>query len=233
MPNHTSNVLEVSGNPKIIKALIKHVSTDEKEPLAISFQKIYPMPASLDIVAGSQTTCDLNAYKWTIGETEEMEKLYNARKKNGKLDSIDETLEEFARNEIKQHDVKMGEQVYNNIKNYGHPTWYEWRIDNWGTKWDAYDIGEWYEDEEEKQELSFCTAWGAPLNIIRLLSSKFPGLTLKLKYADEGQQFLGYVVYKNGQEIDSKEFDDDWESPEAKKCLEGTLYYEFEDEVED
>lgn len=61
--------------------------------------------------------------------------------------------------------------------------WYTWNIENWGTKWGAYDA------EIGDETLKFDTAWSHPLPIIRALAKKFPDATLKVRYADED---LGY-----------------------------------------
>ena len=43
MPNYCNNVVEIRGPQKVVKALVDH---------RLDFQKIYPYPADLDIVAG-------------------------------------------------------------------------------------------------------------------------------------------------------------------------------------
>jgi len=42
--------------------------------------------------------------------------------------------------------------------------WYYWRIDNWGTKWNSYDL---YIDTNSNNELvvEFLTAWAPPREI--------------------------------------------------------------------
>ena len=48
--------------------------------------------------------------------------------------------------------------------------WYDWRLQNWDTKWDAYDVSI-DDDDPENLEISFNTAWSPPeaiCNQIRL-----------------------------------------------------------------
>ena len=40
--------------------------------------------------------------------------------------------------------------------------WYDWRVNNWGTKWDITDVYFENQAEEDSIEFSFCTAWAPP-----------------------------------------------------------------------
>ena len=71
---------------------------------------------------------------------------------------------------------------------------YEWCIANWGTKWNAYDIGFGYD------EIYFCTAWSTPKPIFAELSKRFPDLQLEVEYADEDiGNNCGRLMYLNGE----------------------------------
>ena len=63
---------------------------------------------------------------------------------------------------------------------YGEHNWYDWCIENWGTKWDAYNS---FIDDEER--ITFDTAWEGVPKIIGMLSQKFPNSDFDYKYADE------------------------------------------------
>ena len=39
-------------------------------------------------------------------------------------------------------------QLEENIKQFGFPTWYEFALDKWGTKWDASNVDVIHQDEE-------------------------------------------------------------------------------------
>lgn len=85
--------------------------------------------------------------------------------------------------------LELGWQAACNIINYGSPSWYNWRITNWGTKWNvASDEGEINPDGS----IYFSTAWSAPMPIIEKLAymlADTPGLTGTLlinhRWADE------------------------------------------------
>lgn len=69
----------------------------------------------------------------------------------------------------------------------GIPSWYEWAIENWGTKWNAYEVS-----RKSERVVVFQTAWSMPGKIIQALSDKFqPGEPMRIRWADED---FGYNV---------------------------------------
>ncbi len=44
---------------------------------------------------------------------------------------------------------------------YGFDNWYDWRIANWDTKWNSYDVDVEL-DEMDRLYVSFLTAWSLP-----------------------------------------------------------------------
>jgi hypothetical protein len=79
--------------------------------------------------------------------------------------------------------------------------WYEWRNNHWGTKWDVYSCCNNWQKEVPSNEFSvnFLTAW-SPLseNCMAVLSRKFPGSLLTNYYEEEGNDFYGVTLAKNG-----------------------------------
>ena len=91
------------------------------------------------------------------------------------------------------------------------PAWYDWRCENWGTKWEVCDvqfteaeltvIGDVYEDGCEAEFGFHCwTAWGPPLPVWNALVDL--GISVDADYQDEGGMFEGRYV--NGE-------DESWE----------------------
>jgi hypothetical protein len=81
--------------------------------------------------------------------------------------------------------------------------WYNWSVQNWGTKWNAYDA------EIGDTSLKFDTAWSHPVPVIVTLSTRFPKATLYVKYADEDLGAnLGEYTIKDGIIIDQTPFDE-------------------------
>jgi hypothetical protein len=70
----------------------------------------------------------------------------------------------------------------------GLPTWYEWAEENWGTKWDAYDVC--LEFASPGQLVyKFTTANSPPDEFLKRLSAAFPMLDFRLLWHEEGGCF--------------------------------------------
>ena len=78
---------------------------------------------------------------------------------------------------------------------------WDWCVQNWGTKCDVYSCSNDWEDEQPSTEFnaSFFTAW-SPLGeeFMKVLSLHFPGAILTNYYDEEGDDFCGVTVAKDG-----------------------------------
>jgi hypothetical protein len=80
---------------------------------------------------------------------------------------------------------------------------YNWRINNWGTKWDAYDMeiieetsdmGDEY-TRDHIFEATFTTAWDPPIPFVESLLKLFPRCWMKLTWKTEDNQAGVFVQY--------------------------------------
>lgn len=80
--------------------------------------------------------------------------------------------------------------------------WYGWNINNWGSKWGAYDVLN-SEDtwEEGYWKLSFNTAWSPISPVIAELSKQHPKLRFYYRYYESGSDFWGKETYLGGEKI--------------------------------
>ena len=70
--------------------------------------------------------------------------------------------------------------------------WYDWRLANWDTKWDAYDLT--VEDEDPDQlEVTFNTAWSPPDAICHALREQYPDVAVSWFYDEPGCEIAGYL----------------------------------------
>ena len=71
--------------------------------------------------------------------------------------------------------------------------WYDWRVQNWDTKWDAYDVqvDGGYDDDE--LTIEFNTAWSPPEAICSALREKYPEATVSWFYDEPGCEIAGYL----------------------------------------
>ena len=72
------------------------------------------------------------------------------------------------------------------------PDWYEWRIANWGTKWDfGYDTDRGLQPTRVDNEVTvrFDTAWSPPLGLYECLNAL--GYSVQAYYFEPGMCFAG------------------------------------------
>ena len=70
--------------------------------------------------------------------------------------------------------------------------WYDWRIQNWDTKWDAYDVCV-TDDDPENVEIEFNTAWSPPEAICGALREQYPDIAISWCYDEPGCEIAGYL----------------------------------------
>ena len=88
--------------------------------------------------------------------------------------------------------------------------WYQWSVDNWGTKWDVVDCIMYYDPKcggtmpSNQMKFTFLTAWAPPINWLEKVAAIFPNVWLKLEYDEPGMMFRG-VACGRGEIIDEEE----------------------------
>jgi hypothetical protein len=76
-----------------------------------------------------------------------------------------------------------------------------WRVDNWGTKWNACDHLDGVTDcYPEGAMIRFDTAWSPPLAVLLALSKKFPSLEIELHWTSAESGYQGMARYVGGEE---------------------------------
>ena len=70
--------------------------------------------------------------------------------------------------------------------------WYDWRLQNWDTKWDAYEVSI-DDDDPDQLEVSFETAWSPPEAICHAIRDKYPDLAVSWFYDEPGCEIAGYL----------------------------------------
>ena len=82
--------------------------------------------------------------------------------------------------------------------------WWDWRVQNWGTKWDINaEIIDEYDDYIIYQ---FDSAWSPPVAWLEKVAKDWPELDFRIKYEEEGAGFIGvakaHAGVTNDQSID-------------------------------
>ena len=83
---------------------------------------------------------------------------------------------------------------------YGSSNWYDWNLENWGTKWDCSESTY----SEEDKILQFQTPWACPQEIISEMAGMFPDLRFDGSYADEDfGSNAGYITNGGAYSLDN------------------------------
>ena len=112
----------------------------------------------------------------------------------------------------------------------GFDCWYDWRVENWGTKWEVcefYGVDRQYHSENNEGEstitFGFDSAWSPPINAYEQFLRDNEDCSLKAWYYEGGCDFMG--IWDNGDdqcwaisEIAPKGSTDKfWKTPEGKE----------------
>jgi hypothetical protein len=95
----------------------------------------------------------------------------------------------------------MPKELENTVSPGDNPNWYDWCVDNWGTKWDV-EAKLIYEDEESL-EYFFISAWSPPVAWLKKVARDYPKLRFRLKYEEQNIGFMGIAKAEKGKVKDT------------------------------
>lgn len=168
MPNHVTNILVVNGTETQIEAVLEVLLDNDGH---VDFNGVLPIPKELQGTKSPVTIISPEEYKEQEEKIARGESVFN----RGVTRKISQEL----------------------IKEFGYDNWYDWQINNWGTKWNAYD-----QKQLGKNVYQFDTAWSTPSNFIDGISKLFPEVTFEVKYADEDMGYnVGEYHVKGGEYV--------------------------------
>jgi hypothetical protein len=214
MPNHVSSNLTITGPVADVRRFVSLVdrSNDTSEK-PFDFSGVVTMP---DELRGTSSPVRIQ----TQEEIDNMWAEWNQRKNAG---------------ELKDYELRDGKpwglgitQAASDalIAKYGTDNWYDWALNNWGTKWGAYDATEWDVTEGENgnatASISYNTAWSPATAFYINASEKFPTLAFDTQYADEGGGFVCETSYENGEVTENIDYD--WDSADGIEVREAVGY---------
>ena len=106
-------------------------------------------------------------------------------------EALKDTTAPLPKDATKEEKAKAKE----NLKKYGYDNWYDWRVENWGTKWDImefYNINRKEIGEDESEiSLGFDTAWAPALGAYEKFIDENSNCSLKAYYYEPGCDFMG------------------------------------------
>ena len=180
MANKIANKLVVNATTEedIEKFLSAIIGIENGEFLHIDFERIFPTPKCLpDILCDSEHEIALYYYLMTTGNEDMLDKLFTFPQ----LFSMD-IYKDKTEKELSDYKIR-GEKIFNIALQCGSIDWRDWRINNWGTKWNAYETD--IDCFDGSVVLSFYTANHGAIPVIKKLVEMFPNLEFFYKYADE------------------------------------------------
>ena len=184
MANHVRNRLVIKATEQRLKEITDFLMGEPDEdgkPCHIDFENIIPIPEELKI---EDCSCGDEA-------------LAIMRRKGCFGRSYEETKAEFdeRESEEKKKYRKLARQYRDNIKKYGCKTWFDWCMDYWGTKWNAFN-----QNQPAPNEIWFDTAWSCVIRLVYKLSQMYPDAVFDYTYADENTGYnSGIFILRNGK----------------------------------
>lgn len=216
MPNYVINKI-IFHNLSEQEIIDRFTSADENGERYFDFNRIIPMPETLDICSGGAQEAAKKTYygkfdpsftsmihpKDFIGSSPFVAyaNILNHLSSVAR-DIVNDAYSEdrsFSKNEAEYILFELGGIYVSNAEKYGYETWYDWRINNWGTKWNACV------SIITDNTVIFTTAWSAPGNIYRRLSES--GYDFSVGYADENTGFNTGIYESESGSLTHTEFD--------------------------
>jgi len=98
-----------------------------------------------------------------------------------------------------------------NKSKFGASDWYDWCIENWGTKWNSSEAAITM-DHTDQIAYSFQTAWAPPIPVYQKLAEMFPNINIFINYDECGGDFSGWRYYQNGELSKEEEYNESFYS---------------------
>lgn len=108
-----------------------------------------------------------------------------------------------------RYNQQFAKRIAENIRQYGHQDWYDWRMANWGCKWDVDPDCTFVTVGKSDIWISCDTAWGPPDRLYEEIAKRFPDLVFEAKYLEEGMWFAGSYEGHEGALFDYPCTDDE------------------------
>ena len=174
MPNHCHNRVTFYSDDstailKLHKIFLKGIETDDNtEPNGSVFGSFIPEP------------------DWTkIPLNEETVQEYSFSKPRGELGECPELIINKEKPFLSGHRFPSTGEL--------DDRWYNWRVQNWGTKWDCYSLEIDDTDMPHGFEVNFETAWSPPEEVCTAIREQFDDLSLSWFYDEPGCELAGYL----------------------------------------
>lgn len=202
MPNYCMNQLKLFGEIDYIKDFFQKIKSENS---LFDFQNIVPMPKNIeDTERGSKSFASEAVCLFLSDGTISNHLRWMLDRYQIKISELDMMIETWQQDD--KIDLELGYKIIENRQLYqGCGDWYEWCINNWGTKWQPMNV------EIDGQILSFDTAWSPPQPIIEQIGEKFKKLSFEYRYYEPGICLAGLEYWAAGvcEMSESYDYDDE------------------------
>ena len=93
--------------------------------------------------------------------------------------------------------IKLEEDTKRNLEVHGYANWYDYCVNEWGTKWDVGGDGQASQDSPTDLQLNFDSAWAPPIAAMEKFQDL--GFKVKLIYWESGMCYCG-LFDENGDD---------------------------------
>ena len=97
--------------------------------------------------------------------------------------------------------------------------WYNWRVENWGTKWEVSSEGlEFIDNGDGTAEITgwFDSAWAPPIGAYENFADMMDNCSIEASYYEPGMDFAGFWSTENGDEY-CEDLHDEYKLPEDQQ----------------
>lgn len=192
MPNWVECELEIKGKNGVLVCMNSIGNADQP----IDFDKIIPMPESLN----GNHSCSEEFYGkiiMGIASEDDVKEVLADQKIVKKGITTQKRLVNYLKKEFPAAE-EAGKKSLQAFRETGYTNWYDWRCNNWDTKWNACETKT-VHASTKLAKICFATAWSPPKKVIMALAKRFPDLSFEMKYWEGGCGFKGVLVCSNGE----------------------------------
>ncbi len=230
MANFVKNIVNFTGSKAELDRLVSFLKQGNRKEL--DFNLVAPEPKELVNAVAPYDSKGLIAGEYLVTGTLDDSLGHNKEWLDIAMDSMRQILGKDFASDIelvkayiaslvqgnenqKDKYLSMYKTWYNNWKQYGYPDWYDWRINHWGTKWNAC-----YSDSLDTlmpkkgyngsytMEYTFETAGTMPEPFFTALSKLFPDITIEVQYANEDiGADVGMMSFEGGEILEDEQYE--------------------------
>lgn len=204
MPNICENTIEIRGSVEAIDKLIEKCTTqgfegrfnvEDELVKVLDLGLAYPQPEEFDFISTGGGTINgekVNVWRTKDTQTGEYVKL--------SMDIMTDTTDRYERVALADNEVKLFMELY------GATNWYDWRYENWGTKWvTQVDIDnieqDTYGDNTKAIFFTVDSAWGPPMELLETICNNYK-VDIHNRWWEEGgeagwEHLTGYMEDKD------------------------------------